>query len=591
MRRETLHEITRKVLLAEADEGFFGRIGTAVSKTFSDARRRVFGMTDEEKVNAASQLIERKLDELSEKRRATSARSAAEIQSSLQGDSQLAVVIVDSKGKQIVRLNPPGENAIPDFDKFSQACVSLTGKAREFLMSSSLVFSDTNRWIYNFWQIDEELQSLKIREDIKARMGAIAANYLKSCMLDLPICWVAANTSALDNDERNDAWSKFGGLSVSPQTMAYHSYGKNMSYINLVTFSGLRSLGLQDAKQLNPGINIGKSAIIHEIMHAKSDYLDDVVKVFKLAFAKLEYTEKEQSASGKLSAADDASASTPSASSSDESARTRFTEKYRRVVKSGWGATIAKSQRPEDASQLFALMMETFRQAVDINEDFYEELIANFDALLRIILESSGLDTHSFLLPDVTRINENQLLLALIGSGRGAVPGIPGYKFDYRKGPDGVEVIGLTSTYVDESGVNMPLALDGVSRARDRAEDLADDEHVYNALNLLQNALEAIKREGLRFDKDGTPMSVIGRDLTAGSVMKQIASGKYITVGREDLRRMACLLVAASKSRRGDLSPDIFEAIDTLAVRDTPARSRAGSRAGQVNAGSDVRSA
>ena len=593
MRRLTLNEITRKVLLAEEQEGFFSRIGTAVSKTFGDARRKVFGMTDEEKVNSAVQIVKKQLAHLAEVRRRASKIAISSLETKFKDDPDLLIIVVDGKGQNALMTSPRSEKGAFDEAELSQldaTCRALTADARDQLRSDNLVFSDTRSWIYNLWQI-KRLQDVAISPDTKDVLGAAAADYMKTCMLELPICWVIANTGMFSYSELEAAWRRFKGENASPYTAAYHDYANNMSYINLATHPSISNLGLNNVLELSTSVNLSTTGIIHEIMHAKSGYLDDVVRAVIAAFKKVGFEKREQgqTVSSQMRSPRGEVASPPSQYKPETSSS--FTEKYRNAVRNGWGASIVESERPADATLLFSLMTKTYSEVVDINTYSPAELAANFDALLTIILTSSGSNSASFRIPNLAIAGKSQGLLSMIMVGKGKLSGVPGYTFNLKKDEKGDPQLSfITSTYNGVSGRKIQLTPEGVAYALDRAKDLSDEEHVYNSLTHLQSALEAFKRVGLRVGPGGSVVTVLGSDMTASNFMRQVASRKYISIDKEDMRRMACLLVAAATTPRGDLSPQFFDAVQTLAVRDAPSPTRAGSRALTGSGDSDVRS-
>jgi hypothetical protein len=312
-------------------------------------------------------------------------------------------------------------------------------------------------------------------------------------------------------------------------------------------------------------------------MHAKSGYLDDVVRAVIAAFKKVGFEKREQgqTVSSQMRSPRGEVASPPSQYKPETSSS--FTAKYRNAVRKGWGASIVESESPADATLLFSLMTKTFSEIVDINTYSPAELAANFDALLTIILSSSGSNSASFRIPNLAIVGKIPGLLGAIMAGKGKLSGVPGYTFNLKKAEKGdLQLSFITSTYNGVSGRKIQLTPEGVAYALDRAKDLSDEEHVYNSLTHLQSALEAFKRDGLRVGPDGSVVTVLGSDMTASNFMRQVASRKYISIDKEDMRRMACLLVAAATTPRGDLSPYIFDAIETLAVRDTPSRPQKG---------------
>jgi hypothetical protein len=164
----------------------------------------------------------------------------------------------------------------------------------------------------------------------------------------------------------------------------------------------------------------------------------------------------------------------------------------------------------------------------------------------------------------------------LISMG-GSVSDIVCYTFrqDKSVAQDSEESVYLKSTYTAR-GAPVNLSLRDVAYVDYRADDIADPEHVYNALTLIQTAFIKMMQgvpaspgsmgvAGISFI-DGYPVLGEGPELTVSRIMQLITSRKYVNYGQENVRRISILLTAAAKDTVGTLPPEFFTAIHKLAA-------------------------
>jgi hypothetical protein len=594
MRRDSLNEIARRVLI---EEGFFDSaastikragkavagaasgaastsVGRAVSKTFTDARRSVFGETPEEKINKYVNDLTGIFDAVITDRIATSTPTAthrSKIAFSRSGE--VAVVVIDGSAKVASQLVPQDKSKFPNFSSFAATCVALTKQTRTKLGKESLVYTDPVRWSENFWSVPRlaKLRS-ELPPDAQRRIGQVIARHVQQSVASIPFVWVAGSPRD-SSAARDSAWSEFTsnmiGYDVGTSIAGFYSPEYNVVVMNVITDNVLRFMSINGYEQLSPSFDIDRNVLVHEVMHAKSGFMTKIVDMLLQS----EPTNSFVSSARVSGAGESSSRGEQPEVSSGLEAGSDFVAMYYSAVSSGWAASIVKPGKKsiEDVTELFELAYRTMVEATTFTA---LEGAANFNALCEVLLRAMGVnekpteENPTILLPNLESLREKEALVKsskVFADVNGSMPNFAAYRFTFTDRPDPTQKIrlinGIRSNYTI-LGNSINLSIADVLSSRERSADLSSPEHIYNALTHIQRLFDAMKRRGASFESYANGVLAI-------DVMKALTSGDYVNLNREDARRVALLLVAAAKNSSGELPDQFFTAIDKLAVRDT----------------------
>lgn len=595
MRRDSLNEIARRVLI---EEGFLDSaastikragkavadaasgaastsVGRAVSKTFTDARRSVFGETSEEKINKYVNDLTGIFDAVITDRIATSTPTAtnrSKIAFSRSGE--VAVVVIDGSAKVASQLVPQDKSKFPNFSSFAATCVALTKQTRTKLGKESLVYTDPVRWSENFWSVPRlaKLRS-ELPPDAQRRIGQVIARHVQQSVASIPFVWVAGSPRD-SSAARDSAWSEFTsnmiGDDVPPSVAGFYSPEHNVVVMNVIADRVLRFMSINGYEQLSPSFDIDRNVLVHEVMHAKSGFMTKIVDMLLQS----EPTNNFVSSARVSGAGESSSRGEQPEVSSGLEAGSDFVAMYYSAVSSGWAASIVKPGKKsiEDVSELFELAYDTMVASTDSLT--VPEGAANFNALCEVLLRAMGVnekpteENPTILLPNLKSLREKEALVKsskVFADVNGSIPNCAAYRFTFTDRPDPTQKIrlinGIRSIYTI-LGNPINLSIEDVLYSRERSADLSSSEHIYNALTHIQRLFDAMKRRGASFESYANGVLAI-------DVIKALTSGDYISLNSEDARRVALLLVAAAKNSSGELPDQFFTAIDKLAVRDT----------------------
>lgn len=416
-------------------------------------------------------------------------------------------------------------------------------------LKSMLLYKNTRQWEESFWNDTPRLKSLKseFSPELQRDLAGIAASFVKVFLKRTPVIFMVSDEDAPRAD-RVEAWRNATGF--DEYVRGFWSAKSTHIVMNCVTYS------IKDDKSKLDTV------MEHEVIHAKTDYTN-WASVILLKLYENNFEVKSDTV--------------------DEGSHEAYVRDFYALTKTGWAASCLEVPSGGDYSRArdcFNRMKEMLSN--ELEGSFSEEVIANFEVLVRMTTDQKP--GEGFRLPDIANNESIQFLMnspdvSLVIRQNPILRQIFKKKLfgDYEYNPDNYGYI-LNLGSMDRQGekVNFlsiapkfttPIAFPSsiVEDVLDRANDLSNDHHIYNALMFLQMLAYSAFNQGydfMRWADENFQVEgniVRGKGKGAAAIMiDAIRSQKFKKIDEENRRRVCLLIFASMLNREGDLPSELL---------------------------------